>query len=137
MKKNSLFIGVCALLLSACVHTPKNQVSDENNGAVSHDELVTHFKAYGYSPAWQAELIDNQLTFAVPDITDIKTQTKTVTVSREAYARGVTHYATDHNINMVFDIQSGPCHKNGREQEFKAILEYGKSIYKGCADRKQ
>ncbi|MDO5652750.1 MAG: hypothetical protein Q4G39_01400 [Brachymonas sp.] len=105
--------------------------------APAQDGPVTHFTAYGFSPAWQAEVNGDRLSFDVPETVGVDEPQRVITVTRSAYAKGVNYDGTDGDVAVTLDISSGPCDKategNG-PREFHATLSYGNSTYRGCAD---
>ena len=98
------------------------------------DTVVTKFKANGFSPAWEAMIDGNTVTFEVPEIMTPDGKKHTIKVERSAYAKGATFNGKDGNTPFSLDIKGAECIKTGDKREFTATLAYGKSVYKGCAD---
>ena len=98
------------------------------------DTVVTKFKANGSSPAWEAMIDGNTVTFEVPEIMTPDGKKHTIKVERSAYAKGATFNGKDGNTPFSLDIKTSECIKTGDKRQFTATLAYGKSVYKGCAD---
>lgn len=101
-----------------------------------------HFHANGFSPAWRVEGEGETLTIDVPE--------------HGRTEPGYTTVSASHSKDGTFEIYSGkdgatdytltldgkaPCNIAGDEdgrgdREFEAILTYGETVYKGCADRR-
>lgn len=95
---------------------------------------VTRFTATGFSPAWEAVIDGDKVTFSVPEIAKPDNDKRTIKVERSAYAKGATYNGKDGNVPFSLDIKGTECIKTGAKREFTATLAYGKSVYKGCAD---
>lgn len=101
------------------------------------DGPVTRFHAYGFSPAWQADVDGNTLTFDVPETTGVDQPLRKIEVERLAFAKGVDYNGQDGKVEVIFTVKSGPCDRatdNDKPREFHATLQYGKQTYHGCAD---
>lgn len=109
----------------------KNEKAEKAN-----DGPVTHFTAYGFSPAWQAEIKGDVLEFDVPETVGVDKPLRKIRVERSAYAKGVNYDGKDGKVAVTVDIKSGPCDiaTEGTSREFFATLTYGKKTYRGCAD---
>ncbi len=103
-------------------------------GTAATDTVVTKFKANGFSPAWEAVIDGNNVTFGVPEIMTPDGKKHTIKVERAAYAKGATYNGKDGNVPFSLDIKGTECDKTGDKRAFTATLAYGKSVYKGCAD---
>ena len=95
---------------------------------------ISRFKATGFSPAWEANIDGNNITFEVPETVKPDGGKRTIKVERSAYAKGATYNGKDGNVAFSLDIKGAECIKTGDKREFTATLAYGKSVYKGCAD---
>lgn len=102
--------------------------------------VVSSYHANGFSPAWTADLKTDKLSFEVPDFAGLDSSSRTITVEASAYAKGVDYTGKDGDTEVAFSIKDGPCDKAGvapgePSREFHATLQYGKTLYEGCADR--
>ena len=102
--------------------------------AAANNGPITRFKATGFSPAWEASIDGNNVTFEVPETVKPDGGKRTIKVERSAYAKGATYNGKDGNVAFSLDIKGTECIKTGDKREFTATLAYGKSVYKGCAD---
>ncbi|MDO5691937.1 MAG: hypothetical protein Q4G70_05550 [Pseudomonadota bacterium] len=158
MKKSLLSLSVLVLMLSACEQrseppapapaptaapapeadstpAPASEAAAAPDGADSGP--LTRFTAFGFSPAWQANVDGEELEFDVPETTGVDQPLRRIAVERSAYAKGVTFEGKDGDVAVSLDIRSGPCDKateDDKPREFFATLTYGNSTYKGCAD---
>lgn len=107
---------------------PAAPAAAANNGPISR------FKANGSSPAWEATIDGDSVTFEVPETTTPDGKKRTIKVERSAYAKGANYNGKDGNVPFSLDINGKECVKTGAKREFTATLAYGKSVYKGCAD---
>ena len=103
--------------------------------------IVTRFKANGFSPAWRAEVDGDTVKLDVPEHQRVDPGFATLKAERLAYAKGVEYSGKDGDVEFTLSIDGkGRCDKasdeNGKTgREFTATLNYGKSVYRGCADR--
>ena len=96
-----------------------------------------HFKANGFSPAWEAEIKGNTLTLQTPDFDSPNAKPRTLKVERSASAKETNYTGHDGATAVALTLAAGPCEKateGGQPREFHATLHYGKSTYNGCAD---
>lgn len=126
-------ITLVAISISACCTPPQ----PAPNSAATAQAPISHFKAYGFSPSWQAEINGDTLSYQVPDTANTHNTLRTIKISRLAYAKGVNYDGNDAGVKITLDIRTGTCRnttKNGKSHEFIATLYHGDTIYKGCAD---
>lgn len=131
-------IGLVLLDLSACSAPPKISTTPQTNAQAP----ISHFKAYGFSPAWQAEINGSTLSYSVPETANINNHLRRITVRRLAYAKGVNYDGNDAGVAITLDIRTGNCntanisntHKNSNPNQFIASLHYGDKKYTGCAN---
>ena len=114
--------------------TVANQPAASTSTSAANDGSITRFKANGFSPAWEATINGDNVTFEVPEISKPDGNMRTIKVERSAYAKGATYNGKDGNVPFSMDIKGTVCGKTGDKREFTATLAYGKSVYKGCAD---
>ena len=102
------------------------------------DTAAKNFKAYGFSPAWQAEVRNCSLSFDVPETTGVDKPLRSIkTECGEINAEGITFKGQDGKVAVTLEVRSGPCEKATQgdgPREFHAKLTYGKQTYQGCAD---
>ena len=103
-----------------------------------HEGTATHFKASGFSPAWEAEVDGDKLSLLMPDFGGPDFQPRSLKVERSALAQdGADYKGQDGNTTVVLSITPGPCNRateGGQPREFHVTVQYGQSTYHGCAD---
>lgn len=117
--------------------TGHEAMSDDATTATASDNtdsVVNKFYANGSSPAWEASIDGNSITFEVPETVKPDSAKRTTTVTREAYAKGAEFSGKDGDVEFTLNIKGEPCNLTGDEREFSATFSYGASTYKGCAD---
>ncbi len=119
---------------SAPAATPTPAPAAPAASATTADTVVTKFKANGFSPAWEAMIDGNTVSFEVPETMTPDGKKRAIRVERSAYAKGATFNGKDGNVPFSLDIKTSECVKTGDKRQFAATLAYGKSVYKGCAD---
>lgn len=131
--------GLLLLSLSACCTLPQTPATN-TTVTTSTQTPIKHFKAYGFSPAWQAEIHGDSLSYTVPETASVTNTPRTIRTARLAYAKGVNYNGTDAGIEITLDIRTGTCSTvtvKDKPSQLIATLHYGNTIYKGCADAVQ
>lgn len=101
-----------------------------------------NFYANGFSPAWRVEGAGETLKIDVPEHRRANPGYTTVTASHskdgsfEIYSGqdGATEYTLTLDGKALCNVAGDENGRRGRE--FEAILTYGATVYKGCADRR-
>ena len=99
-----------------------------------NDGPISHFKANGFSPAWNAEIDGDTIRFEVPETVTPDSKPRIAKVIRQAYAKGANFDGKDGKTRFSLDIKGTECKKTGDRREFTATFQYGKRTYRGCAD---
>lgn len=119
------------------VVVPKSSPSSSTTTVVKPSASnMTRINANGFSPAWEANVEGDSVTFLVPDLKEPGMK-RTIQVQRSIYSKGVTYNGKDGAIPVSFDVKNMECIKTGEKREFTATLAYGGSVYRGCADGMQ
>lgn len=142
-----------SLLLVACnkPDTPAIPVPDATPSAeamaapttdvAASDGIVTRFKANGYSPAWRAEIDGDSVKLDVPEHGRMDPGFTSLAAERLAYSKGVEFSGKDGDVAFTLTIDGRTrCDRSSdadgnTDREFNATLIYGRSTYRGCADR--
>lgn len=101
-----------------------------------------HFHANGFSPAWRVEGEGETLKIDVPEHGRTEPGYVTVTASHSKDGSFEIYSGKDGATEYTLTLDGkAPCNIAGdedgrRDREFEAILTYGETVYKGCADRR-
>ncbi len=120
--------------ISACNTQTKKSTTPQNSIAKKQ-----YLKAFGFSPAWQAEIHGNNLSYEVPETGTPDGKSRTISIGVIEGSNDITRYnGSDNGLKVILNIRKGTCTKatiGGKELEFHATLNYGDKTYKGCATK--
>ncbi|MDO5628109.1 MAG: hypothetical protein Q4G43_07290 [Mobilicoccus sp.] len=97
--------------------------------ATENGEVGTAFTAFGTDTSWRAVVDGTKL-----EIEGEGAQTRTVTVERSAFAKGVEFTGTENGAEVALVVRDGECKDaSGQDTGMTAKLTQGGKTVEGCA----
>ena len=109
------------------------------SSAVLSAPAARNLKAFGFSPAWTAEVHGAELALMVPEMGAASVDAPPPRAPAERHVDGdvVQYKGQLSGKDFALTIKNGPCERateGGTPRAFHATLTYAGSTYHGCAD---